>query len=262
MTGKKMRILIVDDEKNMRTTLSDILQEEGYEVSTAEDGNKAVEVCKINDFDIILMDVRMPGLDGVEAFKRIRRHREGVRIIMMSAYSVDELKQASLEEGAIAFLSKPLHVEEVLKLIEEVKGTAILVVEDDETVSTPMQNALQKQGYWVRVVSSPHDALELIEQIRFDIIFIDVELPAMNGLDLYLAIKKVTPSAVAIMISGMEKEFEQIAQKAVRQTAYTIVKKPLDLDNILGLLERLSSQRVSNMIEKPNTDKPEPKKEN
>jgi DNA-binding NtrC family response regulator len=93
--------------------------------------------------------------------------------------------------------------------------------------------------------------LELVEQIRFDIIFIDAKLPAMNGLELYLAIKKLTPTATAIMLTGNEKEFEEIAKEAVRRTAYTVLKKPLDLDHVLGLLERITGHRASDEILKP-----------
>jgi len=93
----------------------------------------------------------------------------------------------------------------------------------------------------------------LVEQIRFDLIFVDVNLPAMNGLDLYLAIKKITPTAVAIMITGMEDEFESIAREAVRRSAYTIVHKPLDIDDILGLLERVTGRRASGDMRKHPT---------
>jgi len=245
------RILIVDDEANMRTTLADILADEGYHVSTASSGEQAVELCLKDDFDVVLMDVRMPGMDGVEAFRQVRRHREGVRVILMSAYSADDLKQTALEEGAIAFLPKPLNVENVVRLVSEITDTAILVVENDEGVAEPMREVLREKGYRVSAVASPQEALELVEQIRFDIVFIDVNLPTMNGLELYLAIKRITPASVAIMISGMEGEFEPIAREAVRQTAYTIVRKPLDLDHVLQLLDRLTGQRASNAIRKP-----------
>ena len=245
------RILIVDDEKNMRKTLADILRDEGYQVATAATGEEAVALCSQQDFDVVLMDVRMPGMDGVEAFRRIRRHREGVRVLLMSAYDVNQLKEAALDEGAIAFLSKPLDVQKVIQLIGEVKETAILVVEDDAHTAGLLGTTLKQQGYRVTVTQSPHDALELVEQIRFDLIFLDVNLPAMNGLELYLAIKRITPSAVAIMITGMEEEFERLAREAVRRNAYTIVRKPLDIDEILGLLERLTAKRVSGDVRKP-----------
>ncbi len=249
-----IKVLIADDEKNMRTTLASILKREGYQISTAATGEEAVDLCSKEGFDVILMDVRMPGIDGVEAFRQIRKHREGVRVIMMSAYSVDEMKEAALEEGAIAFLSKPLDVEKVIKLVGEVKDTTILVVEDDEQTVKLLDTELSDAGYKVTVTPSPHDALELIEQIRFDLIFIATKLPSMTGLDLYLAIKKINPTAVAIMITGMEEEFEAIAREAVRCTAYTFVKKPLDIDHILGLLERITGQRASGAVKKPRPD--------
>ncbi|UCE60218.1 MAG: response regulator [Phycisphaerales bacterium] len=247
-------VLIVDDEKNMRTTLADILDEEGYEVVTAATGEEAIEFCTRRGFDVVLLDVRMPGIDGVETFRRIRRHRDNIRVIMMSAFSVDELKQAALYEGAIAFLSKPLDVQQVVKLVGEVKDTAILVVEEDEETSSKLYDALRGQGYRVTLTARPHDALDLVEQIQFDLIFIEAKLPAMNGLELYLAIRKVTPSAVAIMITGMEEEFEEIAQEVVRRTAYTVVKKPLDMDQILAMLERITGKRVSGDLRKPSVE--------
>ena len=171
--------------------------------------------------------------------------------MILGPYGVDQLKEAALDEGAIAFLSKPLDVQRVIQLIGEVKETAILVVEDDARTADLLGTALKRQGYRVTVTRSPHDALELVEQIRFDLIFLDVNLPAMNGLELYLAIKRITPSAVAIMITGMEEEFERLAREAVRRNAYTIVRKPLDLDRVLALLERMTAKHVSGDIRKP-----------
>jgi len=141
----------------------------------------------------------------------------------------------------------------VVSLIGEVKDTAILVVEDDEQTAELLRANLKEQGYRVSIARSSHDALELVEQIRFDLIFLDANLPSMNGLELYLAIKKITPTAVAIMISDMEKEFEEIAREAVRRNAYTIVRKPLDIDHILGLLQRITSKRISGDNRKPPT---------
>lgn len=252
---KAEKILIVDDEKNMRGTLAEILADEGYEVATAATGEEAVRLCTKEAFGAVLMDVRMPGMDGVEAFRLIRRHQEGVRVILMSAYGIDTLKEAALDDGAIAFLAKPLDVERVVGLIDEVTNTTILVVEQDEPTADILCSNLKEQGYRVTVTQSPHDALELVEQIRFDLLFLDSSLPAMNGLELYLAIKKITPHAVAIMISGSEQEFEKIAKEAVRRNAYTVVRKPLDIDHILNLLRLAMERRASGDTRKPPPQK-------
>lgn len=245
------RILIVDDEENMRNTLAEILRDEGYQVTTAATGEEAVALCERGAFEVVLMDVRMPGIDGVEAFRRIRRHQEGVRVILMSAYSIESLKEAALDDGAIAFLPKPLDLDRVIDLVAETRDTAILVVEHEEETASALQKGLREQGYRVTVARSPHDAMELIEQIQFDLIFLEASLPSMNGLELYLAIRQITPSVMAIMIAGMEHEFEAIAKEAVRRNAYTIVKKPLDIETILDMLDRIMGRRLSGDHRKP-----------
>jgi two-component system response regulator (stage 0 sporulation protein F) len=110
-------ILVVDDETNMRETLADILLEEGFEVSTAETGEKAIKICRRQPFDTVLMDVRMPGIDGIEASRRIRRIHRDVKVIIMSAYSIDHLIEWSPTEGIVAFLRKPLDAAELLTLL-------------------------------------------------------------------------------------------------------------------------------------------------
>lgn len=110
-------ILVVDDEPNMRRTLRDILDHEGYDVSTAESGEQAVRLCRTREFDLVLMDVRMPGIDGLEAFRQIRRRREGARIALMSGYAVEQLELAAMREGVLAFLRKPMDPAEMLALI-------------------------------------------------------------------------------------------------------------------------------------------------
>ena len=112
-------ILVVDDHSAMRSTLRDILQDEGYEVQSASSGEEAVDVFEGGNFDAVLMDVRMQGINGVEAFRRMKSLSNSVKVILMSAFSVDEIKEESLEEGAVAFLPKPLDMENLIDLIGE-----------------------------------------------------------------------------------------------------------------------------------------------
>lgn len=112
-------ILVVDDHTAMRSTLRDILQDEGYEVQSASSGEEAVDVFEGGNFDAVLMDVRMKGINGVEAFRRMKSLSNSVKVILMSAFSVDEIKEESLEEGAVAFLPKPLDMENLIDLIGE-----------------------------------------------------------------------------------------------------------------------------------------------
>jgi len=119
-----MHILIVDDEPNMLRTLADILRDEGFEVTTAASGEEAVELCAGNDYGVVLMDVRMPGIDGMEAFRRIRRSKRSVPVVLMSAYSVDHLLHGAIKDDVVAFVQKPLDAAKVLFLLHSLANRA------------------------------------------------------------------------------------------------------------------------------------------
>ncbi len=227
----KAQILIVDDEPGLRDTLADLLEDDGYEVATAASGEVAIEMCREHRYHVILMDVRMPGIDGVEAFRRIRRHQPDVRVIIMTAYSTEELEQQALAEGAIAYLPKPLEISQVTELIGEAPERKVLVVEEEDNGLRAMSAQLSARGYSVTMVSSPTEALDLAEQIEFNIIFIDLQLASMNGMDLYLGLRKITPASLCVLMSGVQAETDEVT--------VTVVHKPVDHESILALLDKL-----------------------
>ena len=247
----KLAILIVDDQESMTETLSAILELKGFYVETANSGEAAITRCHIRHFDVILMDVRMPGLNGVEAFREIKTSAPRTRVIMMSAYSVEELKRQALAEEAIAFLQKPLDIEIVVKLIEQTEHASILMVMDDAEESKKLADALTQQQFFIYTCDGPEKALELAGQIHFSVLIIDTKLPNMTGLELYLAIKNITPTSVAIMLAETDEDFIEQAQEAVEQSAYTFLHKPLDMEALLEILDRIARQQHSDFIEKP-----------
>jgi two-component system response regulator (stage 0 sporulation protein F) len=111
-------ILIVDDERHVRASLQEFLLREGFTVHMAENGEKALKLCSRQSFDFVLMDVRMPGMDGLEALRVLRRWRTGCRVIMMSGYGMGGLEATLLHEGALAFLRKPLEGLQLLALLD------------------------------------------------------------------------------------------------------------------------------------------------
>ena len=115
MSPSDVHILVVDDEKNMRTTLAAILRRVGYTVTVAGNGEEAVEICMRRPFDLVVMDARMPGIDGIEAVRRIRRRQIQIKVILMSAYSINATDHSSLGEGVIPFFSKPLDIPGLLR---------------------------------------------------------------------------------------------------------------------------------------------------
>lgn len=114
-----MKVLIVDDEKMIRNVLREYVEFEGYEASEAEDGLQAVRMCREEDFDIILMDVMMPGLDGFSAVKEIRKSKD-IPVIMLSARGEEYDKLFGFEVGADDYVTKPFSPKEVMARIAAV----------------------------------------------------------------------------------------------------------------------------------------------
>ncbi len=121
---RKTSILVVDDEVDLAQGIADVLDARGYRVSVANDGFAAVELVKRASFGVVLMDIKMPGMNGVEAYKRLKEVRPGIKAIMMTAYSVEDLIAETMLEGAYEVMNKPLDLDRLLNLIEAITGKA------------------------------------------------------------------------------------------------------------------------------------------
>jgi len=113
-------ILIVDDDDAICETLSDVLEALGYRTVIASDGVEAVACIQKEDFALVLMDLRMPRMGGVQAYREILKWRPAVKAIMMTAYATSDLVQEALRAGAREVLSKPLAMDRLLNLIATV----------------------------------------------------------------------------------------------------------------------------------------------
>ncbi len=120
---RKASVLIVDDRPSMTRTIALILGHKGYAVDVAQDGPTAIEKVEQAPFDVVLMDIKMPQMDGVEAHRRIKAIRSRMAVIMMTAYDLEDLVAEALKEGAYAVIYKPLDIDRVIELIEEVRNS-------------------------------------------------------------------------------------------------------------------------------------------
>jgi two-component system response regulator HydG len=115
----KERILVVDDEQSHRIMLKAVLTKEGYDVSEADDGISAVKAVENESFDLILMDIRMTDMDGLEAMGQIKKMSPAIPIIMMTAYASIKTAVEALKSGAYDYLTKPLDIDELKILIKK-----------------------------------------------------------------------------------------------------------------------------------------------
>lgn len=117
----KTRVLIVDDNDLFSSSLSDIFLMKGYESAIANSGEAALNKVKDNHFDVILMDIKLPGINGVETAKKIKLMNPKIVVIMMTAYAAEDLVQDALKEGVCGIVYKPLDIDKTINMIEECK---------------------------------------------------------------------------------------------------------------------------------------------
>jgi DNA-binding NtrC family response regulator len=116
-----MKILVVDDEKIKRITLADDLAAQGHEVVTAADGEEAIERLSARRFDVVVTDLKMPKLDGIELLKRIKQGSGDVEVIMMTAYGSIPVAVEAVKLGAFDFLTKPFRNEDIFPLLSRIE---------------------------------------------------------------------------------------------------------------------------------------------
>ena len=117
-----LSILVVDDEESMRDLFERLFKGEGFSLDTAEDGAKAIEKVKINEYDIAFIDIVMPGINGYMAFCEMKKISPNLKTVMITGYSEESIIKACLKEGAYACLHKPFYLDTLFDIIEKIKS--------------------------------------------------------------------------------------------------------------------------------------------
>lgn len=131
---RKPRILVVDDEPNIRLLVDQALGVEGYEVLTAVDGEHALKKFTCGVFDLVLLDLKMPGLNGMEALRRVKKRKPGQPVIVMTAFATVETAASAMRLGAVDYLQKPFTPEEIRAIVKSVLTRSRLVAKPAEKV--------------------------------------------------------------------------------------------------------------------------------
>jgi two-component system, NtrC family, response regulator HydG len=242
----KIELLVVDDDVDMTETLSDILSTIGIQVEVAHDGTQALKKIKIKRFDMVLMDIKMPKMNGIECFKKIKKIRPQTTVIMMTAYAAQDLIAEALMEGVYGIWYKPIEIQRIIELVEKTpkRGALLLIVDDDLSTSEKLVELLQNKGYRLIQVTSGEEAKREIKEKDFDLVFVNTKMPVMNGLETYLELRKIRPHIKTIMITAYCQEVEAIVEEAIKNDLYTCLYKPIKIDNLLKIVEKVVTAKT------------------
>ena len=239
----KTNILVVDDLRSIRLTLGGILEDKGHNVVTVEDGYHAIEAVRKTHFDAIFMDIKMPGINGVQTFREVKKIDPKAVVIMMTAYSVEDLVKEAMEEGAYTIVSKPFDIDKVIAIIDELlqEKTLILVVDDQFGDRETLKVILEGKGYRVATAKDGTETIQVVKGGHYDIIFLDIRMPDMNGIETFERVKTIDPRAVVIMMTGYTDE--ELIERAISQGAYTCIHKPFDMEKLTALVEKIAEEK-------------------
>ena len=243
------KLLVVDDNETQCKTLSFILKRKGYDVSTAYDGFKALDLVRELQFDIIFMDIRMPDMDGVETLKKIKEIQSGPLIVMMTAYADDERIKDGLELGAHGVFYKPLDIGKVLDFLKQISlqgsNNRILVIDDEQCICNLFKRIFALKGYDVDTVNNGEDALKYVRCNKYDLVFIDMIMPNMNGIEIFDRLKKECPDIQVVLMTGYVQDTEELIENALNNGAYTCLYKPFETVEILMVTEEVLEKNTT-----------------
>lgn len=142
-----VRILVVDDEQSVRMTLAANLELEGFAVAEASGGEEALALVAASSFDLVLSDIKMPGLNGVDLFLAIKAMRPGLPVVLMSAFAMEALVARAIQAGVFTVVTKPFSIDSIASLLARaVRGPIVLVVDGAQRDALATAEALCARG--------------------------------------------------------------------------------------------------------------------
>lgn len=228
-----MRILVVDDEQSLLMTLAANLELEGFDVGCANDGEAALGLMATQQFDLVLTDVRMPGMTGVDLFRRIRAGHGDVPVLLMTAFAVETLIEEAIAEGVFAVLPKPFDIEHVIAaLVRASRRPAVLLV-DDSADAEDTAAIVSAMGIACRAATRADEVLAAVRESRTDVCVVDVTAAA-TGTNLVENILAADGSVAVIAVAA--DAVAGLLRKAAALGAFACLRKPVAPRELVGVV--------------------------
>jgi len=233
------RILVVDDEASLLMTLVANLELEGFDVSEAKNAEQALAELRTREFDLVLSDIRMPGMSGVDLCRAIHKVRPELPVVLMTAFSIESVVRDAVNEGALLVLPKPFAIEHLVRiLISAMRRPVVLVVDDVPEAAETMVAAFHAVGLPARAVYDGQSALEAFRAGDISVCIVDMVMPGLSGADVIERLRTLDPRVVVIAVSG--HEVDELFRR-VSPLIDTFLRKPVDPH---ALLQAIASARL------------------
>ena len=245
------KVLVVDDDQDLRSTVAEFLNLEGFEVAEAGNGLEALlKVKRLRPHGVVL-DIMMPRLGGIQALQRMHAFDPAITVVVVSGVADADLHRQAALAGASACLMKPVALADIAAALrgrvrparEEIAPVApaasavgrILLVDDEQEIRETLQEFLAEKGYDVHQATNGAAGIAAVAAVIPDVVLLDIQMPGLGGVDALAAIRAIAPQVKVIMVSGTPNA--EVASRALAYGAFDFVAKPIDLAHLERSLE-------------------------
>jgi len=230
-----IKLLVIDDEPGICDILKKIFSPIGFTVSTANNGEAALSIVKKEKPKVVLLDIRMLGMSGLEVLRELKRIDKSIKVIMVTVVDDPKIRQEAQNAGADEFVTKPFisdQLEEiVMRQVRELIKPKILIVDDEKDVVERLASIISRRfDCFVEKAGDGRQALEKIQRDTFDLVLLDIKMPGLSGIDVIKEAVKLTPQVKILAISGYDSE--EVAGQALKAGAFDFIPKPLTKEAI------------------------------
>ncbi len=232
-----LRILIVDDDQDGSLSLRDVLHDMGYPADVAHNGAEALELVRRQTYDIALLDYRMPDIDGVSLYRRIKQLHPAIAGVVITAFATEETHRSAAAAGADQILPKPLEMERLLALIARVsQRPVVLLIDDDQDFCESLRDLLQEKDFRVSMAHSVKDAVSRLALDRCQTAIVDLQLGRESGMDVLERIHAHYQNMNIVVVSGYPEQLHSLHDRFEDLGVEHVISKPLDLRQLLQKL--------------------------
>ncbi len=245
--SKAMRVLIIDDEEMMAKTLADILNLRGFSAVAVTSAAAALERIQNETFDLVISDIKMPDMNGVDLYRQIKMMCPEIPVVLMTAYAPEKII-GDRDRERITVMEKPVNFEVLFALARSLqKGLSVVIIDDDPYFCRTLGDLLQAKGFRTIRVTDPHE--NVVEQAAAgDLVLLDMVLNRVTGLDILRELRNSHGNLPIILVSGRFREVRSEIEIALKSGARTCLKKPVEVEELLLEISRIRENTIKNVV--------------
>jgi DNA-binding NtrC family response regulator len=233
MKKEKLKILLVDDEKEFVESLSERLELRNLEADVVYDGEQALDALKEGKHDVMVLDLRMPGIDGIEVLRQAKKRNPNVQVVVLTGHGTDKDEAMAKKLGAIAYLKKPVDIDHLIGALKKEKMKVLLVDDEREFVES-LSERLELRNLEADVAYDGEQALDVLKEGKHDVMVLDLRMPGIDGIEVLRQAKKRNPNVQVVVLTGHGTDKDEAMAKKLGAIAY--MRKPVDIDRLVGAL--------------------------